>query len=590
MLQDEKRRTVRRALLAAALARGAPGGPGGLSALGILIVALGVLVVVTSVLSFGAVHANAQAVQGIAEGAETQDLPDAPKPAALAQPSPGHAAGHAAGHAMRGQGAAVAEHAKNKRTHEGAAATARKTAVTSDLRYHWKGLLWQTFAFNMAEDGFRVAQDSTIRDQLAHKPFWHDYVASLKQWNMRRWNDGDDFLVNYVGHPMQGAVTAFIEIQNSPMESRIRWNEPGYAKSRFKAFLWAIVFSTNEKIGPTGEAGIGNDGGYTYGTQCFEHCIPGVNFKPGDHYTNNTGWVDFIVTPTVGMLWVFAEDFLDKDVSDRIYGGDRTRDLSRIVHGALNPTRTFANAMRGRNPWYRDRDHPIGTAVEGNGVRFLKSDEWTAWEHTRPRFQIAPHFTGFSIATNTQSCTNCRSMTTGAGVEGSMRLLPWLDADADVSYQPNASPLPSDRAGGNMLTGFFGVRTGWDTEHYALKVALRPGFVRFDRAYQTSTTSIILRNNGLGPVSQYPGTEVQNPPPAAGDINHFAWNANLTGDYKVTNSVAFRMGIGEDLVRYRSNFLNPPGLGEPPYLSWLAKENFINRGNWSYQVGPVFSF
>jgi hypothetical protein len=54
--------------------------------------------------------------------------------------------------------------------------------------------------------------------------------------------------------------------------------------------------------------------------------------------------------------------------------------------------------------------------------------------------------------------------------------------------------------------------------------------------------------------------------------------------------VALRTGIGEDLVRYRTNVLAADGVGEPPYLSWLSRENYINRGNWSYQFGPVFSF
>jgi hypothetical protein len=473
-------------------------------------------------------------------------------------------------------------------THTPARAPSRAATAAPDLHYHWRGLLLQTIEFNVIENSWRLASDSGMRDQISHKPYWHDYVTSLKQWNMRRWNDGDDFLVNYVGHPMQGAVSSFIEIQNSPVDSRIRWGGEGYAKSRFKGFLWAIVFSTYEKVGPTGESGVGNNGGFTYGTKCFELCRPGVNFLPGDHYTNNTGWVDFIITPTVGMLWVFAEDFLDKDVSSRIPNSGRTHNASRIVHGALNPSRTFANFLRWRNPWYRDWDHPIGTPV--GGVHFLKSDDPPIHGKGRPRFEISPHLTGFSIATNRASCYNCRTMTTGAGVEASMRLLPWLDADVDMSYQPNASPLPSDRAGGNMLAGFFGLRTGVETENYALKVAVRPGFVRFDHAYQTSPTSVILQNNGLGPVSQLPGMEVQNPPPTLGDITHFAWNVNLTGDYKVTGSVAFRAGIGEDLVRYRSNHVDPPGIGEPPYVSWLSKENFINRGNWSYQVGPVFSF
>ncbi len=121
--------------------------------------------------------------------------------------------------------------------------------------YQWRGLIWQTVEFNVAENGFRVASDSTMRDLLAHKPFWHDFLSSNQQWNLGRWSDGDDFLVDDIGHPMQGAVSAYIEIQNSPTDSRIEWGDPGYVRSRVKGFLWATMFSTNEKIGPTGEAG-----------------------------------------------------------------------------------------------------------------------------------------------------------------------------------------------------------------------------------------------------------------------------------------------------------------------------------------------
>jgi hypothetical protein len=82
--------------------------------------------------------------------------------------------------------------------------------------YHWRGLIAQSLFFNVIENSFRAASDDQIRTLLANKPFWHDYVASIRQFNMRRWNDGDDFRVNYVGHPMQGAVSGFIEIQNDP--------------------------------------------------------------------------------------------------------------------------------------------------------------------------------------------------------------------------------------------------------------------------------------------------------------------------------------------------------------------------------------
>ena len=83
--------------------------------------------------------------------------------------------------------------------------------------YNWRGLLAQSLFFNVVENSFRAASDDQIRLMLAKKPFWHDYFASTKQFNMRRWNDGDDFLVNYVGHPLQGSVADYIFIQNDPV-------------------------------------------------------------------------------------------------------------------------------------------------------------------------------------------------------------------------------------------------------------------------------------------------------------------------------------------------------------------------------------
>ena len=92
--------------------------------------------------------------------------------------------------------------------------------------YQWRGLIWQSVEFNVAENGFRAIGDSGMRDILAHRPFWHDWLASAKQFNMRRWNDGDSFIVNYVGHPLQGAIASYIEIQNSPTQRRLQFGRP----------------------------------------------------------------------------------------------------------------------------------------------------------------------------------------------------------------------------------------------------------------------------------------------------------------------------------------------------------------------------
>jgi hypothetical protein len=153
--------------------------------------------------------------------------------------------------------------------------------------YHWTGMLVQSFEFNALEDMFRLSTDNVLRTLTVDKPYWHDYISSLQQFNMRRWNDGDDFLVNYVGHPMQGGVASYIEIQNSPAQSRVQWGDPGYWSSRTKAFLWSTAYSTYSEIGPTGEAGIGNEGGYTYDDECILHCS--AKYPPSGRSTNNTG-------------------------------------------------------------------------------------------------------------------------------------------------------------------------------------------------------------------------------------------------------------------------------------------------------------
>jgi hypothetical protein len=448
-----------------------------------------------------------------------------------------------------------------------------ETSESARERYHWKGLLLQSLEFNVIENSWRIRSDEQIRDLLYNKPYWHDYAASLKQFNMRRWNDGDSFVVNYVGHPLQGAVSGYIEIQNDPAARLLEISRSReYWKSRGMAMLWATVYSIQSEIGPLGEAAIGNEGGWTYPRNlgCTKPCS---KFRPGiDTYTNNTGWVDFIITPVVGTLWMIAEDTVDRFIADPYQKHDVEYRLGypKILRSALTPARSFANVMRGQKPWYRDWQ-TLGTPYF-RGFRFIQSDESMEEQASRPRFEVSPHYTLLSIAVNTPNCQNCRRTTTGRGIEMSYRLTHWLDADVDLNRQADASPLPSDRAGGTLYNGLFGIRTGLDTEHYALKLAIRPGFVQFEDAYLTSPAPASTKE------------------PETGTITHFVWNAAVSVDYRVARNFAFRATLGETLVRYRTATEDPPGIGTVPYLSWLSHENFVNRGNWTFETGPVFRF
>lgn len=431
--------------------------------------------------------------------------------------------------------------------------------------YHWKGLLWQSLGFIGVENTYRLSTDTYMRHLLAQGPYWRNYWISMQHWDMDRWSDGDDFLVDDIGHPMQGAVSSFIEIQNSPSARRLQFsNTREYWKSRFMAMLWSTAFSTQQKIGPLGEAALGSAGGYTYVVGCPAPC---PSYNPAvNKYTNNTGWTDFIMTPAGGTVWVIGEDAVDRFISGRLEEAYPDRLFPKIVRGSLNPTRTMANALRGKSPWYRDFQHP--DEVDSGGVHFERSDA-DVIQHL-PRYEIFPHYNAFALVVNTATCTQCRKWTDGYGVGFSARLTRWVDFDSDVDYQPNASPLPSSRAGGNALVGTFGFRSGITTPHYTLKASIRPGFVSYDHAYFATPSKT-------------------DPVPGIGRITHFATSLAISGDYGLTRHLAIRGVFGNTPVRYLNSEL-PPGIGSPPRVNWLSHETFLTNENWTYQMGPVLKF
>src|SRR4051812_11469178 len=68
----------------------------------------------------------------------------------------------------------------------------------------WGALAEQASLFLTIEHGFRLATDPVTRER-AGGSFFGGYVDSLT--NLHGWGDGDPFIVNYVGHPLQGAIS-----------------------------------------------------------------------------------------------------------------------------------------------------------------------------------------------------------------------------------------------------------------------------------------------------------------------------------------------------------------------------------------------
>ncbi len=213
-----------------------------------------------------------------------------------------------------------------------AASTNAIEAVEAPRRHiDWSGLINQSALFLSIEQGFRLGTQPGTREALKG-PFFDDWFTSVK--STKGWGDADDFLANYIGHPMQGSVTGHIFVQNDPggRYQTFNWSS-AYWNSRLKATLWSAIYSTQFELGPISEASIGNVG------------YPGSSLS---------GAVDLVMTPLGGLGWQVGEDALDKYLVMRIETWTSNPVILMLARGFLNPTRSFANVMRLKVPWHRD--------------------------------------------------------------------------------------------------------------------------------------------------------------------------------------------------------------------------------------------
>ncbi len=197
----------------------------------------------------------------------------------------------------------------------------------------WSKTLTQSLMFLGVMHSWRLAIEPDTRAALTGK-FWKDYVNSVKQ--LRGWSDGDDFITNYVGHPIMGSISGMILVQNDPRGRALEASfNKEYFKSRMRAFGYSVLFSSQFEWGLISEGTIGNA-------------------TPNQYSRHPFSYIDFVVTPTVGTAWLVGEDLLDKYVVRRIETWTTNRAVRAAARGILNPTRAFSNLLRFRYPWYRD--------------------------------------------------------------------------------------------------------------------------------------------------------------------------------------------------------------------------------------------
>ena len=241
------------------------------------------------------------------------------------------------------------------------------TTHSRKCRVHWHQLILSTTLFNAFEDAGNLYTGYWYREETTQGDWWDRYINSAADWSWDRWDDYNPFLDDYVGHPMMGAITNDLWIQNDPKSMTVvQSNSWPYWRRILRAGAFSTAYSFWWKLGPAGEASIGHNG---------DHNQPNAN---GTHESNGTGWVTLVTTPVGGALWTMGEDALDKHVVAPVEGDGRNP-FAMLGLSFLEPAHATANILRFRAPWYRDdrevKAKSFWTDPAGeNEVRFEKAE------------------------------------------------------------------------------------------------------------------------------------------------------------------------------------------------------------------------
>jgi hypothetical protein len=208
--------------------------------------------------------------------------------------------------------------------------------------FRWRNALAEELEHLTSEHTWNLSTNYWVRYNTFHGRFLHNYWMAVEGFRFSRWHDDNPFLDDWIGHPMMGAISSYIEIQNNPRAMTLEiGKDRAYWHSRLVAMAWSAVYSTQWKLGPLSEASIGNTGGPVY-------------FDNDAHkWTNGSGFVGLVSTPVGGTVWLIGEDLLDRYVVQRLE--ERSTNVGFLLGiSILTPSRSFANLMRWKAPWYRD--------------------------------------------------------------------------------------------------------------------------------------------------------------------------------------------------------------------------------------------
>jgi hypothetical protein len=286
-------------------------------------------------------------------------------------------------------------------------------------KVQWASLFGASARYLTLMHSFRIMTEPGTRDGLKHNPFWGGYLAALGA--MHGWSDGDGYYENYLGHPIQGAVSGYIWLHNDPRYRHVQFGkDPAYWKSRLRAYAFAWAFSEQFEVGLISEASIG---------QIQRYCC-------------QFGFVDHVITPNGGMVWMVGEDAVDRYIVRRIEDHTSNKAIRISARVALNPLLSFANLMNLEYPWHRENRESPTEYVAGSFVP-ARPERSSATEY--------PLVPTFEITATVPSLMNIGGHSClGGGAVGGFRISDNWQWTAEVGGCTLGNSLPKDWSGDSL--------------------------------------------------------------------------------------------------------------------------------------------
>jgi hypothetical protein len=373
----------------------------------------------------------------------------------------------------------------------------------------WRHLQVDSLQFLVFMNSFRIATEPGTRAAL-HNPLFSGYFKAVS--NMHGWDDGDELYVNYIGHPMQGAVSTFVWMNNDKAFNRdhIGWNT-GYAKSKIRAGAYAFVLSELFELGPLSEASIGQI----------------------QRYHPATGFVDHVVTPAVGVFWSIGEDAIDDSLVRYIENNSQNKIVKILARSTFNPARTFANLMSRKVPWERT-NRPRVTA-ENSGMYYTPEVK----DPVSPPPGVAPFQFNMHFESRTYLGKGASDPCVGGGAELGFRIADnWqivgeITGCKQTGMSPNFSGDTLTYAGGPQWTGRLSQR--WVSHARLLMGGNKVSQEQFFPAIKQQLEQEYKTKHVFPPLgSRYTRSY---------DNNAFAIVAGAGLDYKLNRALSFRSSL-----------------------------------------------